>query len=58
MNKIAILTLAALPLAACNTNSAIGNDREAQLDPPATAAPIECCERSSTSSRASCCPRP
>ena len=41
MNKIAILTLAALPLAACNTNTAVGNDREAQLDPPATAAPIE-----------------
>ena len=29
MNKIALLTLAALPLAACNTNTAIGNDREA-----------------------------
>src|SRR3546814_6400113 len=41
MNKIAILTLAALPLAACNTNTAVGNDREAQLDPPATAARSE-----------------
>ena len=29
MNKIALLTLAALPLAACNTNTAVGNDREA-----------------------------
>jgi hypothetical protein len=41
MNKIAILSLAVLPLAACNTNTATGNDREAQLDPPATAAPVE-----------------
>jgi len=28
-------------LAACNQNTAIGNDREAQLDPPAEASPIE-----------------
>jgi hypothetical protein len=41
MNKIVILALAALPLVACNTNTSIGNDREAQFDPPATAAPIE-----------------
>lgn len=41
MNKFAILSLAVLPLAACNTNTATGNDREAQLDPPATAAPVE-----------------
>lgn len=41
MNKIAVLLLAVLPLAACNSNTAIGNDREAQLDPPATAAPVE-----------------
>lgn len=41
MNKFAILLLAVAPLAACNTNTAIGNDREAQLDPPATAAPVE-----------------
>ncbi|MEL7706166.1 DUF6692 family protein [Citromicrobium bathyomarinum] len=27
-------------LAACNQNTAIGNDRKAQLDPPETAAPI------------------
>ena len=41
MNKIALTALIALPLAACNSNTAPGNDREAQLDPPATAAPIE-----------------
>ena len=41
MNKIAFTALIALPLAACNSNTAPGNDREAQLDPPATAAPIE-----------------
>ncbi|OBX18946.1 hypothetical protein A9995_10425 [Erythrobacter sp. QSSC1-22B] len=28
-------------LAACNQNTAIGNDREARLDPPAEASPIE-----------------
>ncbi|ROT94020.1 hypothetical protein EB810_13110 [Altererythrobacter sp. FM1] len=28
-------------LAACNQNTAIGNDREARLDPPAGASPIE-----------------
>lgn len=28
-------------LTACNQNSAIGNDREAHLDPPAEASPIE-----------------
>lgn len=34
-------TLAILPLlAACNTNSAPGNDQEAQIDPPAKAAEI------------------
>lgn len=41
MNKFAFIALAALPLAACNSNTAPGNDREAQLDSPATAAPIE-----------------
>ena len=41
MNKIAFTAIIALPLAACNSNTAPGNDREAQLDPPATAAPIE-----------------
>ena len=39
MKKIAFTALIALPLAACNSNTAPGNDREAQLDPPATAAP-------------------
>lgn len=28
-------------LAACNQNTAIGNDREAHLDPPAEASPVE-----------------
>ena len=32
--------IACLGLAACNQNTAIGNDREAQLDPPAKASPI------------------
>ena len=41
MNRIAFIALAAVPLAACNSNTAIGNDREARLDPPASAAPIE-----------------
>ncbi len=41
MNKFAYMTVLALPLAACNSNTAPGNDREAQLDPPATAAPNE-----------------
>lgn len=40
MNKFAFMAVLALPLAACNSNTAPGNDREAQLDPPATAAPI------------------
>ncbi|MBQ96144.1 MAG: hypothetical protein CL510_10025 [Actinobacteria bacterium] len=41
MKKIAILAAAVMPLAACNTNTAPGNDREAERDPPATAAPVE-----------------
>ena len=41
MNRIAFIALAAVPLAACNSNTAIGNDREARLDPPPSAAPIE-----------------
>ncbi|KEO86809.1 MULTISPECIES: DUF6692 family protein [Erythrobacteraceae] len=41
MRSAAILTLATLGLAACNTNTAPGNDREAHLDPPVQAAPIE-----------------
>ena len=42
MNKRLILmgSLSAV-LAGCNQNTAIGNDREALLDPPAEAAPIE-----------------
>lgn len=34
------LALAALVLTGCNRNTAIGNDREAQLDPAPTAAPV------------------
>ena len=41
MKNFALIAAIALPLAACNSNTAPGNDREAQLDPPATAAPIE-----------------
>lgn len=42
MKTTLILTAGlALALAGCNQNTAIGNDREAQLDPVATAAPIE-----------------
>ena len=41
MKNLLILSAFALPLAACNTNTAPGNDREADRDPPATAAPIE-----------------
>lgn len=32
--------IACLGLAACNQNTAIGNDREAQFDPPETASPV------------------
>ena len=46
MRSAAILTLATLGLAACNTNTAPGNDREAHLDPPVQAAPIEDASRS------------
>ena len=41
MKNFALIAAIALPLAACNSNTAPGNDREAQRDPPATAAPIE-----------------
>ena len=41
MKKFALMAALALPLTACNSNTAPGNDREAQLDPPATAASIE-----------------
>ncbi len=43
-NQILIAGLAAtlaVTLAGCNENTAIGNDREAQLDPPAQASAIE-----------------
>ena len=36
----AILAVLALPLTGCNQNTAVGNDREAQLDPVPTPAPI------------------
>lgn len=39
-NHLLVAALAGA-LVGCNQNTAIGNDREAQLDPPATAAPIE-----------------
>lgn len=35
-----LLATLALPLTACNENTALGNDREAQLDPAPTPAPI------------------
>lgn len=42
MKTLAIITVGlALPLAACNQNTAPGNDREAQLDPAPKSAPIE-----------------
>jgi len=42
MKTLAIITALALalPLAACNQNTAVGNDREARLDPPPKPAPI------------------
>ncbi|QZH74225.1 MAG: hypothetical protein JY451_11030 [Erythrobacter sp.] len=36
----ALISALCLPLAACNQNSALGNDREAQLDPAPTPAPV------------------
>ncbi|MGE4306056.1 MAG: DUF6692 family protein [Novosphingobium sp.] len=41
MRAILLLGVAALGLTACNRNTAVGNDREAQLDPAPAAAPIE-----------------
>lgn len=41
MKLSALIVAAALPIAACNQNTAIGNDREAQLEPAAPAAPVE-----------------
>ncbi|WP_239805606.1 DUF6692 family protein [Croceicoccus hydrothermalis] len=41
MKQLAIVAaLSALALAGCNRNTAIGNDREADRDPPSHAAPI------------------
>ena len=40
MIKRTLLALLALPLAGCNENTALGNDREAQVDPAPTPAPI------------------
>ena len=40
MKAIALPLIAILGLTACNQNTALGNDREAHLDPPATASPI------------------
>lgn len=37
---VGIVAALALPLAGCNQNTAVGNDREAQLDPAPTPAPI------------------
>lgn len=41
MKPIAAIAALILPLSACNENTAIGNDREARLDPAPRAAPIE-----------------
>tara|TARA_R110002072_G_scaffold15856_31_gene62875 strand:- start:13400 stop:13900 length:501 start_codon:yes stop_codon:yes gene_type:complete len=40
MRAVTLLAALALPLAACNQNTAVGNDREAQLEPAPTPAPI------------------
>lgn len=40
-SAIALALTLPLALGACNQNTAIGNDREAHLDPPAKASPIE-----------------
>ena len=40
MRTIALFTALALPLAGCNENTAVGNDREAQVEPAPTPAPI------------------
>lgn len=40
MKLYILLAAMALPLAACNENTALGNDREAQLDPAPTPAPV------------------
>jgi hypothetical protein len=40
MRTLAMIVVLALPLVACNQNTAIGNDRESQLEPAPTPAPI------------------
>ncbi len=39
--RLLTIVVAAITLAACNQNTALGNDREAQLDPAPAPAPIE-----------------
>lgn len=39
--RATLLTMAALSLSACNQNTALGNDRAAQLQPAPTPAPVE-----------------
>lgn len=41
MRGLLLLSVAALGLTACNRNTAVGNDREAQLDPAPAAAAVE-----------------
>ena len=41
MKAVIPIAVLALPLAACNQNTAVGNDREARVDPAPTPAPIE-----------------
>lgn len=40
MRATAILAALALPLAGCNQNTAVGNDREAQVEAPPTPSPV------------------
>lgn len=40
MKRAALLAALALSLVACNQNTAVGNDREAQIDPAPTPSPI------------------
>ncbi len=40
MTRLYLLLAAALPLTACNENTSLGNDREAQLDPAPSPAPV------------------
>lgn len=40
MRATSLIAALALPLAACNQNTAVGNDREAQVEAPPTPSPI------------------